>query len=222
MKKIFILIAVTPIFLNCKTIKVNQEDKIFIKTEFENMRNIDQIYAGVPPKDLVEKYGKDESWEIFYKKRDSVNLNNQSKAKTYFNKYGFIGTTNFDKRTSGNFWIIVQHADNDIDFQKEVLKKMKREIRKNNAMKSQYAMLEDRVNVNLNKKQRFGSQVTYNENGQAIPINGLIDSTNIENIRKEYELPTFKQYYNEMTKMHFDMNKDHFIKKGMLQPKLYK
>ena len=64
--------------------------------------------------------------------------------------------------------------------------------------------------------------MTYNENGQAILINGLIDSTNIENRRKEYELPTFKQYYNEMTKMHFDMNKDHFIKKGMLQPKLYK
>ena len=94
--------------------------------------------------------------------------------------------------------------------------------KKDNAIKSEYAMLEDRVNVNLNKKQRFGSQVTYNKLGQAIPVNGLIDSINIENIRQEFELPPFKQYYNEMTQMHFEMNRDLFIKKGITEPKLYK
>ena len=36
---------------------------------------------------------------------------------------------------------------------------MNKEIKKSNANKSQYAMLEDRVNVNKNKKQRFGSLI---------------------------------------------------------------
>ena len=77
-------------------------------------------------------------------------------------------------------------------------------------------------NVNLNKKQRFGSQVTYNEFGQAIPVNGLIDSMNVEKLRLEFELPSFKEYYNEMTEMHFEMNKETLIKRGIHEPQLYK
>lgn len=81
--------------------------------------------------------------------------------------------------------------------------------------------LEDRVAINLNKKQRFGTQVTYNANGQAVPKNGLVDSVNIDRFRLEYELSSFKEYYNEMTKSHFEMNKDYFLKQGITKPKLY-
>ncbi len=221
MKKILMLILGCVIF-SCQTSKVSESDKTLIKAEFENMRKVDQIYAGVPPKEMIEQYGREKAWIIFEKKQDSVNLNNQTKAKSYFKKYGFIGSNDFDKRTSGNFWLIVQHADNDIKFQQNVLNKMSKQIKKNNAAKSQYAMLNDRVNVNLNKKQRFGSQVTYNEFGQAIPVNGLIDSMNVEKLRLEFELPSFKEYYNEMTEMHFEMNKETLIKRGIHEPQLYK
>ena len=92
---------------------------------------------------------------------------------------------------------------------------------KNNAETSNYAMLEDRIAINLNQKQRFGSQVTYNKIGQAIPKNGLLDSLNIDNLRIKYNLPPFKEYYNRMTMSHFEMNKDYFFKQGMIEPKLY-
>lgn len=72
------------------------------------------------------------------------------------------------------------------------------------------------------KKQRFGTQVEYNNLGQAIPKNGLVDSINIEKIRKEYDLESFKEYYNDMTQFHFDMNKESFIKKGINEAQLYK
>lgn len=96
------------------------------------------------------------------------------------------------------------------------------EIKKNNVEKSNYAMLEDRIAVNLNKKQRFGSQVTYNEMGQAIPKNGLLDTINIDSLRIKYNLPTFKEYYNWMTINHFEMNKEYLLKIGIKEPKLYK
>ena len=83
-------------------------------------------------------------------------------------------------------------------------------------------MLEDWVQINLNKKQRFGTQVTYNEFGQAIPKIGLIDSVNVEQLRKEYDLPTFREYYNNMTRSHFEMNKEYLLEKGITEPKLYK
>lgn len=37
----------------------------------------------------------------------------------------------------------------------------------------------------------------------------------------EYGLPTFKDYYNQMTMMHFEMNKEPFMKRGITEPKLY-
>ncbi|MCD0457065.1 DUF6624 domain-containing protein [Chryseobacterium scophthalmum] len=221
MKKI--LPILTLIFLaSCQIQNITDAEKENVILKLENMMKIDQEYAGIPSKELKEKYGNEKSWEIFQKKRDSVAIDNQIKAKEIFKKYGFVGTKNFSEDASSNFWIIIQHADNDVKLQEKILKFMNNEIKKNNAFKSQYAMLEDRVNVNKGNSQRFGSQVTYNKYGQAIPKNGLLDSLNIEKLRKEYELPSFKEYYNDMTEMHFDMNKESYISQGITQPKLYK
>ncbi len=83
-------------------------------------------------------------------------------------------------------------------------------------------MLEDRVAINSGQKQRFGTQVTYNKAEQAVPKNGLTDSMNVDKLRVEYGLPSFKEYYNQMTTMHFEMNKKIFQKRGIMEPKLYK
>ena len=102
-----------------------------------------------------------------------------------------------------------------------MLKALKKQVDLKNGSRSNYAMLEDRIAINTNKKQRFGSQVTYNEDGQAIPKNGLVDSINIEKLRSDYDLDSFKDYYNRMTTNHYNMNKEFFLKKGIKEPKLY-
>ncbi|MFV8357162.1 DUF6624 domain-containing protein [Flavobacterium sp. XS1P32] len=154
-------------------------------------------------------------------KRDSVGIDNQKKIKKIYSEYGYLGYNKIGQESSKKFWITIQHADNDIKFQQKMLKALEKEIEKNNAEKSNYAMLEDRIAINLNQKQRFGSQVTYNKVGQAIPKNGLLDSLNIDNLRLKYNLSSFKEYYNEMTTSHFEMNKNYYVKQGMTAPKLY-
>lgn len=218
---ITILIAFFFIF-GCKSDAISESEKKEIIIELNNIMTLDQQYAGIPPKELTEKHGFNKAWEIFEAQRDSVGLINQRKIKRLYKKYGYLGYKEVGKEASADFWISIQHADNDVEFQQEILQELKKEISKNNASKIEYAMLEDRVNVNLNKKQRFGTQVTYNEYGQAIPKNGLIDSINIERLRKEYDLSTFIEYYNSMTINHFEMNKTNMLEKGILEPKLYK
>ena len=142
---------------------------------------------------------------IFKQKRDSVETDNQDRIERLYKDYGFLGEKKVGKEAATSFWLPIQHADNNIPFQQEMLKAMKKEIEKGSADKYHYAMLEDRINVNLNKRQRFGSQVTYNDKGQAVPKIGLIDSTNVDSLRKAYTLPSFKEYYNRMTEMHFEM-----------------
>ena len=205
----------------CKSDSISESEKKEIIAELNDIKKIDQQYAGIPPKELTEKYGYDIAWELFEIKRDSIGLINQRKIKKLYKKYGYLGYKEIGEKASQDFWISIQHADNDIEFQQVMLKELKEEISKNNASKIEYAMLEDRVNVNLNKRQRFGTQVTYSKFGQAIPKNGLIDSINIEQLRKEYDLPTFRNYYNRMTTNHFKMNKENMLERGITEPKLY-
>jgi len=219
-KTLFFLFS---IFISCNsTNKIPNSEKEKITSELDSIFNIDQKYAGAPFEYLIKKYEIKEAWKIFEMKRDSICLDNQIKIKELYSKYGYLGYDKVGKEYSKKFWITIQHADNDIKFQKRMLKELEKEIQKNNAEKSNYAMLEDRIAVNLNQKQRFGSQVTYNEEGQTIPKNGLLDTINIDSLRIEYNLPSFKEYYNWMTTNHFEMNKDYFIKIGIKEPKLYK
>ena len=220
MKKKLILLFLG--FISCNSTKViSNSEKENIISELNYIFNIDQKYAGGPFDYLFKKYEKKEAWKIFEMMRDSVGLENQKKIKKIYSKYGYLGYDKIGKEYSRKFWITIQHADNDIKFQQEMLKELAKEIDKNNAEKSNYAMLEDRIAINLNQKQRFGSQVTYNKAGQAIPKNGLIDSLNVDNLRINYNLPPFKEYYNSLTTNHFEMNKDYFLKKGIKEPKLY-
>jgi hypothetical protein len=221
MKKTLIFLFL--VSLGCNSTKeISNSEKEKITSELNYIFNIDQKYAGGPFDYLIKKYEIEEAWKIFEMKRDSVGLENQKKIKKIYSEYGYLGYDKIGKEYSRRFWITIQHADNDIKFQQKMLKELGKEIKKNNAEKSSYAMLEDRISVNLNQKQRFGSQVTYNEKGQAIPKNGILDTLNIDKLRTEYNLPSFKEYYNLMTTNHFEMNKDNFLKQGITEPKLYK
>ena len=222
MRKILIILTFYSLILSCKSDSISELEKKQIITTLNDIKIIDQQYAGIPPMELTEKYGHEKAWVIFEGKRDSVGLLNQNKIKELYKKYGYLGYMEIGEIASHDFWISIQHADNDVKFQQEMLIVLKKAITRNNASKAEYAMLEDRVNINLDKKQRFGTQVTYNGYGQAIPKNGLTDSMNIERLRKEYDLPTFREYYNRMTTNHFEMNKVNMLERGITEPKLYK
>lgn len=207
--------------LGCASRKMTENEKDIVLKELKYISEIDQAYAGIPPKDVMEKYGEEKGWQVFISKRDSVGNDNQERIKKLYDRYGYLG---FDKVGSNetDFWISIQHADNDVEFQKKMLKALRKEIRRNNAPKLHYAMLEDRIAINTDQKQRFGSQVAYNKLGQAVPKNGLTDSAHVEQLRKEYDMPSFKKYYNDMTIMHYEMNKESLNKKGIHEPQLYK
>jgi len=215
MNNLLVLILISLIFINCKTNQISDTERNNLIKELDYINGIDQQYAGIPPQEWKDNYGYEKAWEIYLSKRDSIALDNQSRIKSIYKKYGYLGYDKVGETASHNFWISIQHADNDIKLQKKMLKAMKKEISKNNVSRSEYAMLEDRVNANQGKKQRFGTQLIYNEKAQAVPKNGLIDSVNIDKFRKEYDLNAYKDYLNEMTEMHFEMNKQ-----GITEPQL--
>jgi len=223
MNKIYGILILAILIIGCKEdkkekeitenqTKFNQE----LANELRRIAKIDQIAAYIPQGEY--KKLSQEEWNAF---KDSVFTTHQKRIEEIFNDYGFVGYDLVGKKGSQDFWLVVQHSDHNPEFQKEVLEKMKKEVDKENADSKSYALLVDRVKLNTGQKQIYGTQVDYNfKLAQAYPKK-LADSINVNQRRKSVGLEPLEVYLNRMSKMHFDMNKEGYIKNGINRPKLY-
>lgn len=151
---------------------------------------------------------------------DSVFLVNEYRLRAVFDKYGFPGYDLVGEKGSNNFWLMVQHCDKNVGFQQSVLKAMEAELLKHNANPKNFAYLTDRISLNTNRQQIYGTQVTYNTDScQAIP-KPLQDSLNVDKRRVLLGLEPIEPYLNWMSQAHFEMNKTVYEKKGIHGPKL--
>ena len=206
-------------FINfsCSTLQLSKTESEKLILEFKEMHKIDQIAASGKPNGEFSKYPT-EKWDKF---KDSIFTKNKNRTEELYNKYGYLGINELGINGSNDFWLFVQHCDKFPKFQKRVLKSMEKEVKKGNANPDNYAYLFDRVCANIGEKQNFGTQVDYRLNGQAKPKNGLNDSLNVDKRRMQYGLKPLKEYLNQMTEMHFEMNKEYFAKKEITKPNLY-
>jgi len=224
MKQTLAILIIGLLLIGCKEKTSNEKDTqektvVFnqvLADELSKMAEVDQIAAFIPQGEY--KKMTNEQWNSF---KDSVFTTHQKRLKQIFDEYGFVGFDIAGEDGSRNFWLMVQHSDHNPDFQKEILEKMKIEVDKENAIPSNYGLLVDRVNLNTGNKQIYGTQVTYNmETGQAYP-KSLEDSLKVNDRRKSIGLEPIEEYLNRMTEMHFEMNKENYLKKGVTEPKLY-
>jgi len=217
MKSIVSILLIFIIITSCAA-KLTARKRLQLETQLKEMVEIDQVAAYIPQ----GKY-KELSKEQWHKFQDSVFTTNKMKVEALFTKYGFLGFDKVGKEGSNHFWLLVQHLDKYPEFQNKVLKAMATEVKKGNANPNNYAYLYDRVKANAGEKQLFGTQLTYEteSTGRAIPKIGLADSANVDRLRKEYNLEPLKDYLNQMTTAHYEMNKERYQKMGIAKPNLY-
>jgi hypothetical protein len=163
---------------------------------------------------------KDMSSEERKRYSDSVFAINEHRLKGIFAQYGFPGYALVGEQGSTNFWLMTQHCDKDPAFQEQVLSAMQAQLKHHNADPKNFAYLTDRVRINTNRKQLYGTQVTYNTDScQAVP-KPLADSLNVNQRRKAIGLEPLESYLNWMSEAHFEMNKAVYEKKGIHHAKL--
>lgn len=208
-----LLLASVEVSSGQKKAVFNQE----LANELEKMAQTDQIAAYIPQGEYKKLSAQE--WQAF---KDQTFRSNQKRAQEIFEKYGFVGFDLAGNKGSTNFWLIVQHSDFDPQFQKRVLEKMKKELAKRNADPGNYGLLVDRVALNTGHQQIYGTQLAYNpDTGQAYPKN-LANSATVNKRRKAIGLGPIEKYLNDMSEMHFEMNKKVYLDKGITEPKLYK
>ena len=89
-------------------------------------------------------------------------------------------------------WLLVQHADLDVGFQRQCLQLMEAELGRGEVYPANVAYLTDRVLVNEGKKQEYGTQF-YSVNGtwEPRPIRNV---RHVDKRRKRMGLSTLEEY----------------------------
>lgn len=220
MKKVLVILSIGFLLFGCKEKQPTQKVELNqnLIDELSKMAVTDQLAAAnaYPPESHSNLTL--EEWKAF---KDSIYKAHEQRLKEMVDIYGFVGFDLAGKEGSHNFWLMIQHADHDPAFQLEVLEKMKVQVDNNNADPRNYGFLVDRVNLNLGKPQVYGTQVNYNlELAQAFPKH-LKDSANVNERRKSIGLEPLEDYLNQMSIMHYEMNEQRYLDKGIIEPKLY-
>ena len=96
-------------------------------------------------------------------------------------------------------WLLLQHADRDVAFQKQILEQMKTLVAAGEVAMVDYAYLTDRVAINENRKQTYGTQ--FDEHQQPKPIE---DPANVDARRKEVGLDTLAENRVRMRQLYGD------------------
>lgn len=208
--------ACQPAAVKEETGETNEEFDQKLAAELSEMKKVDQIAAFVPQGEY--KSWSREKWESF---KDSVFTTHQKRLEEIFEEIGFPGYDLVGKEGSTDFWLMVQHSDHVPDFQEKVLSQMKAQVDKGNADPANYGLLVDRVNLNTGKPQVYGTQVTYRAGICQAYSRDLADSANVNQRRKSIGLPPLEEYLNQMSEMHFEINKAVFLGEGITGPTLY-
>jgi hypothetical protein len=128
-------------------------------------------------------------------------------------QYGYPGFKQVGQKSAYNFFIMVQHADAHLNFQRKVLRLMLPEVKRKNAAPADYAYLTDRVAINSGQPEEYGTQVKYTgEVGKdyskviAVPVS-LRDPQNVDKRRAAIGMEPLQNYLNMMANMARQMNK---------------
>lgn len=164
----------------------------------ENKRNERLREELLAMMDEDQEIGKVHDWKNNF---EVVRGRNTERLKEIINEYGWPGFSLVEKDGSRAAWLLAQHSDQDLEFQKQALELLKKAVEKGEASKRNLAYLTDRVRVNSGKPQLFGTQFKKNKDGKWGP-RPIKNPENLEKRRKEFGLEPFSEYEKRMEELH--------------------
>ncbi len=116
---------------------------------------------------------------------------NRQRLKEIIQEHGWPGKSLVGADGANAAWLVVQHSDADVAFQRECLALMEA-APEGEVSPQDVAYLTDRVLVNEGKKQRYGTQMGMNFKPRPIE-----DPDNVDKRRAEIGLPPLAEYVKE-------------------------
>ncbi len=122
-----------------------------------------------------------------------VDADNLLWLKADLKKNGWYKISTAGETADDAAWLLVQHATDDLDFQRQVLTMMEPLVRQGEANTSNYALLFDRVAVNAGRMQLYGSQGQCSGPHRWTPM-PIDEPSEVDKRRAEAGLPPLADY----------------------------
>lgn len=122
----------------------------------------------------------------------NVDSQHTQEMKEIIDQIGWPTFPKVGEQASGSAWLLVQHADHNVKFQKKCLGLMKK-VPKGAIQKQNIAYLEDRVRVNQGRPQVYGTQFEKVGKHDCRPKT-LEDPENVDQRRKSMGLGSLAEY----------------------------
>jgi hypothetical protein len=127
----------------------------------------------------------------------AIDRKNTARMKEVVAAKGWPGKALVGKDGAAAAWLLVQHADLDVAFQKVCLAKIEPLVKSGDVDAKNYAYLVDRVAVVEKRKQTYGTQ--FNAKQEPQPIE---DEAHVDERRRAVGLGTMEQYKAQMIRMY--------------------
>ena len=159
--------------------------------------------------EINQMYKADQDLRVLYMKGDvewdnDIDIRNTKGSKEIIDKIGYPTISKVGKEVSHNFWILVQHADHDKEFQKYCLDLMKC-FSDEDVEKINIAYLEDRIRAGEGRSILYGTQYKIDKDTDEIIILPIEDEENVDKRRFEIGLPPLKEYIEISNKKRREM-----------------
>ena len=126
-----------------------------------------------------------------------IDVANTDRLRAIIAEHGWPGRALVGDEGAEAAWLIAQHADHQLDFQREALVLLERAVHDGDAPASHLAYLTDRVRMNEGRPQLFGTQVADITNGVSPwPIE---DEEHVDQRRANAGLESLADYLNNFT-----------------------
>ena len=149
--------------------------------------------------------GKDSGeqlWASALSRAHAILIDETSTAymKKVLDEYDWVDIQRFGQKISNHAWLVVQHADRDPAFQALALKRMQPYLETNGVSKSNYAYLFDRVAVNHDRKQRYGTQPIWECTDTGLVLAPLENPASVNERRAEMGMGPVEESLAEMSR----------------------
>ncbi|MEM8488243.1 MAG: DUF6624 domain-containing protein [Bacteroidota bacterium] len=129
-----------------------------------------------------------------------IDVESTTYMKTVLDQYDWVDSHRFGERISAHAWLLVQHADRDPAFQVLALDRMTPYLDNDGVSKSNYAYLFDRVAVNHDRKQRYGTQPIWECTDEGLHLAPLEEPDTVNERRATMGMGPVEESLAEMTR----------------------
>jgi hypothetical protein len=129
----------------------------------------------------------------------AIDIKNTARMKEIVAREGWPTKTLVGERGAQAAWLLVQHADLDVAFQRQCLPLLEKSVAAGEGDPKALAYLTDRILVAEGKPQRYGTQF-HRVEGKLVP-RPLEDEANVDARRAAVGLGTMAEYNAQMQRM---------------------